>query len=57
MLAVNGACNIGIFYWRPTEPARKLAKEWKDLLLSDGTILGQNDFNDLVQKACQGFTV
>ncbi|MQL98019.1 hypothetical protein Taro_030727 [Colocasia esculenta] len=47
---VTGAFNIGIFHWRPTEPAKKLAKEWKDLLLSDDAIWDQNGFNELVHK-------
>ncbi|KAE8717230.1 hypothetical protein F3Y22_tig00110057pilonHSYRG00292 [Hibiscus syriacus] len=45
---VGAAYNIGIFHWRPTEPATKLAKEWKDMLLSDDKIWDQNGFNELV---------
>lgn len=47
---VHAAYNIGIFHWRPTEPAKKLAKEWKDMLLADDKIWDQNGFNDLVRK-------
>ncbi|XP_039035555.1 arabinosyltransferase XEG113-like [Hibiscus syriacus] len=47
---VGAAYNIGIFHWRPTEPAIKLAKEWKDMLLSDDKIWDQNGFNELVRK-------
>ncbi|EPS61566.1 hypothetical protein M569_13228, partial [Genlisea aurea] len=45
-----GTYNIGIFHWRPTESAIKLAKEWKELLLSDEKIWDQNGFNDLVHR-------
>nr|CAB3499050.1 unnamed protein product [Digitaria exilis] len=47
---VTGAFNIGIFHWRPTEPAKRMAKEWKDLVLSDDKLWDQNAFNDLVRK-------
>ncbi|CAA6675161.1 unnamed protein product [Spirodela intermedia] len=47
---VNGAFNIGIFHWRPTDSAMKLAKEWKDLLLANDKIWDQNGFNELVRK-------
>ncbi|VAH91799.1 unnamed protein product [Triticum turgidum subsp. durum] len=47
---VTGAYNIGIFHWRPTEPAKRLAKDWKDLVISDDKIWDQNAFNDLVHK-------
>lgn len=47
---VGAAYNIGIFHWRPTESAKKLAKEWKDMLLADDKIWDQNGFNDLVHK-------
>ncbi|MQL70831.1 hypothetical protein Taro_003114 [Colocasia esculenta] len=47
---VSGAFNIGIFHWRPTDPAKRLAKAWKDLLLSDEKIWDQNGFNELVRK-------
>ncbi|KAJ4780116.1 Nucleotide-diphospho-sugar transferase family protein [Rhynchospora pubera] len=47
---VTGAYNIGIFHWRPTEASKQLAKEWKELLLSDEKIWDQNGFNDLVHK-------
>ncbi|CAL4943035.1 unnamed protein product [Urochloa decumbens] len=47
---VSGAFNIGIFHWRPTEPAKRLAKEWKDLVLSDDKLWDQNAFNDLIRK-------
>ena len=47
---MTGAYNIGIFHWRPTEPAKRLAKDWKDLVLSDDKIWDQNAFNDLVHK-------
>jgi arabinosyltransferase len=47
---VTGAFNIGIFHWRPTEPAKRLAADWKDLVLSDDKLWDQNAFNDLVRK-------
>uniref|UniRef100_A0A5B7C3B3 Nucleotide-diphospho-sugar transferase domain-containing protein n=1 Tax=Davidia involucrata TaxID=16924 RepID=A0A5B7C3B3_DAVIN len=47
---VSAAYNIGIFHWRPTESAKKLAKEWKDMLLADEKIWDQNGFNDLVRR-------
>ncbi|KAE9613214.1 putative nucleotide-diphospho-sugar transferase [Lupinus albus] len=47
---VGAAYNIGIFHWRPTESAKKLAKEWKELLLSDEKIWDQNGFNDIVHR-------
>ncbi|XP_062211731.1 arabinosyltransferase XEG113-like isoform X2 [Phragmites australis] len=47
---VTGALNIGIFHWRPTEPAKKLAEDWKDLVLSDDKLWDQNAFNELVHK-------
>ncbi|XP_042405849.1 arabinosyltransferase XEG113-like isoform X1 [Zingiber officinale] len=47
---VTGAYNVGIFHWRPTVPAKKLAKDWKDLLLNDETIWDQAGFNNLVHK-------
>ncbi|GMI95573.1 xyloglucanase 113 [Hibiscus trionum] len=47
---VGAAYNIGIFHWRPTEPTIKLAKEWKDMLVSDDKIWDQNGFNELVRK-------
>lgn len=47
---VTGAYNIGIFHWRPTDSAKKLAKEWKDMLLADDKIWDQNGFNDLVRR-------
>ncbi|KAD5317306.1 hypothetical protein E3N88_17252 [Mikania micrantha] len=47
---VGAAYNIGIFHWRPTDSAKKLAKEWKEMLLADDKIWDQNGFNDLVHK-------
>ncbi|KAK9277375.1 hypothetical protein L1049_006918 [Liquidambar formosana] len=47
---VGAAYNIGIFHWRPTDSAKKLAKEWKELLLADEKIWDQNGFNDLVRR-------
>lgn len=47
---VGAAYNIGIFHWRPTYSAKKLAKEWKELLLADEKIWDQNGFNDLVRR-------
>ncbi|KAK1318727.1 hypothetical protein QJS10_CPB04g01396 [Acorus calamus] len=47
---VSGAYNIGIFHWRPTDSAKKLANEWKDMLLKDDKIWDQNGFNELVHK-------
>ncbi|CAJ2646858.1 unnamed protein product [Trifolium pratense] len=47
---VGAAYNIGIFHWRPTESAKKLGKEWKELLLADDNIWDQNGFNDIVHR-------
>ncbi|GFZ08613.1 xyloglucanase 113 [Actinidia rufa] len=47
---VGAAYNIGIFHWRPTDPSKKLAKEWKDMLLADDKIWDQNGFNELVHR-------
>ncbi|KAK4752266.1 hypothetical protein SAY87_021064 [Trapa incisa] len=47
---VPAAYNIGIFHWRPTESAKKLAREWKEMLLADDKIWDQNGFNDIVRK-------
>ncbi|OIW10787.1 hypothetical protein TanjilG_27733 [Lupinus angustifolius] len=47
---VGAAYNIGIFHWRPTESAKKLAKEWKELLLADEKIWDQTGFNDIVHR-------
>ncbi|KAJ0043388.1 hypothetical protein Pint_19468 [Pistacia integerrima] len=47
---VGAAYNVGIFHWRPTESAKKLAEEWKQMLLADDTIWDQNGFNDLVRR-------
>ncbi|KAJ0824601.1 putative nucleotide-diphospho-sugar transferase [Helianthus annuus] len=46
----GGAYNIGIFHWRPTDSAKRLAKEWKEMLLTDDNVWDQNGFNDLVHK-------
>ncbi|RDY11581.1 Arabinosyltransferase, partial [Mucuna pruriens] len=47
---VSGAYNIGIFHWRPTESAKKLAKQWKEMLLADDNIWDQNGFNDILHR-------
>ncbi|PIA51406.1 hypothetical protein AQUCO_01100317v1 [Aquilegia coerulea] len=47
---VTGAYNIGIFHWRPTDSAKKLAKEWREMLLADEKIWDQNGFNEIVHK-------
>lgn len=47
---VGASYNIGIFHWRPTDSAKKLAKEWKELLLGDEKIWDQNGFNDIVRR-------
>ncbi|CAJ1941993.1 unnamed protein product [Sphenostylis stenocarpa] len=47
---VSGAYNIGIFHWRPTESAKKLAKQWKEMLVADDKIWDQNGFNDILHK-------
>uniref|UniRef100_A0A2P2MFP3 Uncharacterized protein MANES_17G001100 n=1 Tax=Rhizophora mucronata TaxID=61149 RepID=A0A2P2MFP3_RHIMU len=47
---VSAAYNIGIFHWRPTESSKKLAKEWKDMVLADDKIWDQNGFNDIVHR-------
>ncbi|KAF8412902.1 hypothetical protein HHK36_000874 [Tetracentron sinense] len=50
VIIVSAAYNIGIFHWRPTDSSKKLAKEWKDLLLADEKVWDQNGFNDLVRR-------
>eukprot|EP00249_Psilotum_nudum_P004971 c18467_g1_i1 orf=594-2531(-) len=45
----QGAYNIGIFYWRPSEVAKKFAQEWLEQLLGDDRIWDQNGFNDLMR--------
>ncbi|KAK7367134.1 hypothetical protein VNO80_09143 [Phaseolus coccineus] len=47
---VGAAYNIGIFHWRPTKSAKKLAKEWKELLLADDKIWDQNGFNEIIHR-------
>ncbi|XP_009141501.1 arabinosyltransferase XEG113 isoform X2 [Brassica rapa] len=47
---VSGAYNIGIFHWRPSESAKKLAKEWKDILIADDKVWDQNGFNEIVRR-------
>ncbi|XP_031502639.1 arabinosyltransferase XEG113 [Nymphaea colorata] len=47
---VSGAYNIGIFHWRPTDASKRLAAEWKEMLLADEKIWDQNGFNDLLHK-------
>ncbi|XP_074283116.1 arabinosyltransferase XEG113-like [Silene latifolia] len=47
---VTGALNVGIFHWRPTISSKKLAKEWKEMLLADDKIWDQNGFNDLIRR-------
>ncbi|KAL8150611.1 hypothetical protein V2J09_020419 [Rumex salicifolius] len=47
---VNSPYNIGIFHWRPTESAKKLAKEWKELLMTDENIWDQTAFTQILQK-------
>ncbi|KAJ7953290.1 arabinosyltransferase [Quillaja saponaria] len=46
----GAAYNIGIFHWRPTDYAIKLAKEWKEMLLGDEKVWDQNGFNDLLRR-------
>ncbi|XP_028127302.1 arabinosyltransferase XEG113 [Camellia sinensis] len=47
---VGAAYNIGIFHWRPSDATKKLANEWKDMLLADDKIWDQNGFNELVRR-------
>ncbi|XP_020596119.1 arabinosyltransferase XEG113 isoform X2 [Phalaenopsis equestris] len=47
---VSGAYNIGIFHWRPTDSSKKLAKEWKELLIANEKLWDQSGFNDLVHR-------
>lgn len=49
-MKVGAAYNIGIFHWRPTESAKKLAKEWKEILLADDKVWDQNGFNEIVRR-------
>ncbi|KAK2647788.1 hypothetical protein Ddye_015277 [Dipteronia dyeriana] len=47
---VTASYNVGIFHWRPTDSAKKLAKEWKEMLLADDKIWDQTGFNDLIRR-------
>ncbi|KAK8948116.1 hypothetical protein KSP40_PGU020662 [Platanthera guangdongensis] len=47
---VSGAFNIGIFHWRPTDSSKKLAREWKNLLVANEKLWDQVGFNDLLNK-------
>ncbi|XP_071919524.1 arabinosyltransferase XEG113-like isoform X1 [Coffea arabica] len=47
---VGAAYNIGIFHWRPSNSTKKLAREWKELLLANDDVWDQNGFNDLVRR-------
>ncbi|XP_009603199.1 arabinosyltransferase XEG113-like [Nicotiana tabacum] len=47
---VGAAYNIGIFHWRATESSKKLAREWKEMILADDKIWDQNGFNELVRR-------
>ncbi|GAB4857978.1 hypothetical protein Ancab_015882 [Ancistrocladus abbreviatus] len=47
---VGAAYNIGIFHWRPTESSKKLAREWKEMLVADEKIWDQNGFNEIVHR-------
>ncbi|KAK2408633.1 Nucleotide-diphospho-sugar transferase family protein [Trifolium repens] len=47
---VSGAYNIGIFHWRPTESAKNLVKQWKEMLLADDKIWDQSGFNDILHN-------
>lgn len=49
-LTVGAAYNVGIFHWRPTESAKKFAKEWKEMILADDKIWDQNGFNELIRR-------
>ncbi|KAF1873770.1 hypothetical protein Lal_00029475 [Lupinus albus] len=42
--------NIGILHWRPTEAAKKFAKQWKEMLLADDKIWDQKLFDDMLRK-------
>ncbi|XP_027124065.1 arabinosyltransferase XEG113-like [Coffea arabica] len=42
--------NIGLFHWRPSNSSKKLAKEWKELILADQNIWDQVVFNDIIRR-------
>ncbi|CAI5515925.1 unnamed protein product [Closterium sp. Naga37s-1] len=46
----QSAYNIGILHFRPTDPAKRLARAWAELLASDAKIWDQNGFNELMRK-------
>ncbi|GJP65581.1 hypothetical protein CLOP_g22455 [Closterium sp. NIES-67] len=46
----QSAYNIGILHFRSTDPAKRLARAWAELLASDAKIWDQNGFNDLMRK-------
>ncbi|KAL3512772.1 hypothetical protein ACH5RR_025489 [Cinchona calisaya] len=47
---VGAAYNVGLFHWRPSNSSKKLAKEWKELILANEAIWDQQAFNDLVSR-------
>lgn len=52
--AAWGSYNIGILHFRPTEPTKRFAREWSELLAGDDKVWDQNGFNDLMRKNITG---
>ncbi|GJP56702.1 hypothetical protein CLOM_g15757 [Closterium sp. NIES-68] len=46
----QGAYNIGILHFRPTDPAKRFARAWAEQLAGDSKIWDQNGFNDLMRQ-------
>ncbi|CAI5503493.1 unnamed protein product, partial [Closterium sp. Naga37s-1] len=46
----QGAYNIGILHFRPTDPARRFARAWAEQLALDAKVWDQNGFNDLMRQ-------
>ncbi|CAI7875461.1 unnamed protein product, partial [Closterium sp. NIES-54] len=46
----QGAYNIGILHFRPTDPARRFARAWAEQLAADAKVWDQNGFNDLMRQ-------
>ncbi|CAI5938014.1 unnamed protein product [Closterium sp. NIES-65] len=46
----QGAYNIGILHFRPTDPAKRFARAWAEQLALDAKVWDQNGFNDLMRQ-------
>ncbi|CAI5935012.1 unnamed protein product [Closterium sp. NIES-64] len=48
--SAQGAYNIGILHFRPTDPAKRFARAWAEQLALDAKVWDQNGFNDLMRQ-------